>query len=171
MWDRCVSHDTPGACFTVLVVRRFDPGAVYSKQVIWDQRSAPDGSKSVPVPAGTYRFTTDHQYIAGSPSVAFKLGVTKTPPPECASSALASSITTNRRSYAPGQEVVMRTSATNVSGSPCSAVVSAIVATRRRSKSPAQRGRRSGIGAGSTTNLAPALKFSWRIRSAVASRS
>jgi hypothetical protein len=36
---------------------------------------------------------------------------------------LAFSVTTNRRSYAPGQEVVMTTTATNVSGSPCSAVV------------------------------------------------
>jgi len=121
VWDRCWIHDTPGACFMILVAHRLAPGASYSKTVTWDQRSAPDGQRPVPVPHGTYQFTTHYQYIAGNPSVAFKLGVTH--PAECSGTAVSITASTNRRSYTPGEPVLMATSITNISTESCSAVL------------------------------------------------
>jgi hypothetical protein len=72
VWNRCWTDDQPGACFEILHARTLDPGATYSQKASWDQRSAPDGDTPVPVPRGTYDFSTDFQYI-GEADVPFVL--------------------------------------------------------------------------------------------------
>jgi len=73
VWDQCRAHDQPGACNLVLVVHELNPGQSYVRTAHWDQASGTSTTPPVRVPAGTYRFSTHFDGIAGTASVKFVL--------------------------------------------------------------------------------------------------